>query len=181
MKNLPSILMLISSLFLIWYSLTGIIKKIKDAKEEISYKYKDVPKIGNVDEIFFEYLKKYFSNEETIIMKDVSLESATLGKLSAEDISPNRRGIKINYLIKTKKTNLAIQLNYNINNSMEESAVKKGTQDYILQGLLRQADILCFNIEINSRRLIPVILDNIKKDFDKMVIEENEEDDNSEE
>jgi hypothetical protein len=171
--------MLISSLFLIWYAVTGIIKKVKEAKEEVDYGYNDVPKKGNVDEIFFEYLKKYFSNEETTIMQDVSLESATLGKLSVEDISPNRRGTKINYLIKTKESSIAIQLNYNINNPAEEAASKKGPHDYILQGLLRQANILCFSIEINSRKLIPMVLGNIKKDFDRMNSTESGEEENN--
>jgi len=178
MQNLPNIIMFIAALFLIWYSVTGIIGKIKTAKEEAPLDFGDVPKEGNVDDIFFEYLKKYFSNEGTTIMKDVSLENATLGKLSEEDISPNRRNLKINYLIKQKESSIAIQLNYNIDNPTEESATKKGANDYILQGLLRQANILCFSIKINSRKLIPVVLANIKKDFDEMVLADGEEGNN---
>lgn len=169
MQNLPTIIMFISALFLIWYSIGGIKVKLRAEKKETSLGFDDVPKQGNVDDIFFDYLKKYFSKEGTTVMKDVSLASVTLGKLSTEDISPNRRELKINYLIKCEASSIAIQLNYNINNTTEESATKKGAPDYILQGLLRQANILCFSIEINSRKLIPVVLANIKKDFDNMV------------
>lgn len=175
MQNLPTIIMFTSALFLIWYSVSGIKAKFRAAKKEASLGFGDVPKQGNVDDIFFDYLKKYFSNGSTTVMKDVSLASVTLGKLSADDISPNRKELKINYLIKCETSSIAIQLNYNINNTTEESATKKGSPDYILQGLLRQANILCFSIEINSRKLIPVVLANIKKDFDNMVAAGGEE------
>lgn len=177
MNNAVTILTFISSLILFWYSISGIIRKVKETKREEIYDYESVPKDGNVDDLFFEYLKKYFSNEETTIIKDISLESATIGKLSEDDISPNRRNSMINYLIKSKETTLAIQLSYNITNSNEEPAMKEDKTDHILNGLLRQADILCFNIEINSRKLIPVVLDGIKKDFDDIVSGKYNQDD----